>query len=270
MANAHRFDTEVVIVLDDDDPQHLNIAAIDPKCSWLPRIQRIDGPREDTLGAKYNRGYANAPRAKLYVPFVDTVAIVTPGWDERLYRAAKQFKDKIGAVNFGYQQNPTTLPQMIGLTPGFIKHQGYFMPPYFSFWWHDTWVNEISFLVRRTAYVDAKIGRLPEDKKTRGAREIAFWSACYYELRHERMEIARKIVAASDYPEWQKHTINLEMEYWSDVSNSREAGTTRNPYWIAEFQEKHSFDAEDNPRYQRVKAAMLEKIKALGPDKKAA
>lgn len=270
MKNAQRPDTEVIVVVDDDDPQNLNLKVIDPEYSWAPRIRVVSGHREDTLGAKYNRGYSKASWAKLYVPFVDTVGMITPGWDERLYKAAKQFKDKIGAVNFGYQQNPTTLPQMISLTPGFIKLQGYFMPPYFSFWWHDTWVNEISFLTRRVAYVDAKIGRLPDDKKTRGAREIGMWAQCYYELRHERMGIARKIIDASDYYPWQKDTIKMELEYWSDVVNSREAATTRNPAWVAEFMAKHSFDAPDDPRYKRVKDAMYEKIKALGPDVKAA
>lgn len=263
MRNAVRYDTEVVIVLDDDDPQQLDLKVIDADFFFWPRITVVTGPREDTLGAKYNRGYAQAPRAKLYVPFVDTVAIQTPGWDQKLYKAAKQFRDGIGSVYFGTQQNPMTLPQMVCLTRKFIELQGYFMPPYFSFWWHDTWTNEVSTLTRRVTYADIKLSKLPDDKKTRGARDIYFWATCYYELRHERYAAARKIINASDYPEWMKSSLNVDLEYWGMALNNREVDSTRNQKWCKQYELKHSFDSSDDARYRRVMAAMIDKFRVM-------
>jgi hypothetical protein len=263
LKNATRSDTEVVVILDNDDPVDFSVQSLDGDYWFWPRIKIVSGPRDDTLGGKYNRGFQSAPYSDLYVPFVDTVGIETRGWDERLHTAAKEFRDGIGAVFFGEQESPILLPQMVSITRRFIELQGFFLPPYFSFWWHDTWINEVALLTRRINYADIELTPLPADKKTRGAREITFWAQAYYELRHERAEIAERIIRASDFPKWQKRAILYEMPYWLRQYNEREAQTTRNPQWANAYESQASFDAPADERYNRVRRAMVERVPKL-------
>lgn len=254
LSGAIRDDTRIVVTLDEDDPQEIPDD---------PRIIVSIGAREDSLGAKYNRGYRSYPQAELYVLFFDTLEITTPGWDETLLTAARQFGDGIGAVYLGENQGPLALPQTLGLTSKFIEIQGYFLPEYFSFWWHDTWINEVAQLTGRVVLSDVKLGTHRPGKKTRGAREIVFWATCYYNLRHERYSIARRIIDASDYPGWQKQTLYENLEYWGDMLNSRESKTGRNPEWAQWYEEKFGFDAPEDERYSRVKRAMIEKMRNI-------
>lgn len=251
--NAVRDDTRIVVALDDDD------VGIAPQAD--ERVHFSVAPREDTLGAKYNRAFAVRPGADLYIPFVDAVGIVSYGWDQKLQSAVDKFPDGIGAVYFGEKRGLLDLPRMTGLTRKFIEIQGFFIPEFCPWaWWTDTWTNEVSYLAQRVVYADVQLEQTPPSKKTRGAREIKWWGDAYYGLRFERYAIARRIIAASSYDPWQKSTLMQNIEYWGDILNNREAQTTRNPQWAVQYERDHAFDAPADERYNRVKAAMVERL----------
>ncbi len=282
LGNAVRDDTRVMVAIDDDDPF--------PGGNGLwPDALRADytvAPRDLTLGEKYNRAFNAAlnnehllpgssarPGRKrkitavgrdgdLFVPFVDAVGITTPGWDQILVDAAAQFDDGIGAVYFGERRDPLSLPRMQGITRKFIEVQGFFMPEGFPFWWYDTHSNEVSWLSRRVIYADVQLEPTPPTKKTRGARDIKFWGDAYYALRGERYDIAARIVAASDYPAWQRAMIMQEIPYWGEILNNREAQTTRDVAWAAQYEQQIGFDAPADTRYNKAKALMVERLAA--------
>ncbi len=258
LERSTRRDTRIIIDIDDDDKGTLDDARIKDK-----RVIYSVGPRPATVGAKYNRAFDHAKKATIFVPFVDAVGITTQGWDDRLVEAADQFGDGIGAVYFGDRRDPLWLPRMQALTRKFVEIQGFFIPEFCPWaWWTDTWINEVSWLSRRVIYADVQLEPTPPTKKTRGARDIKFWGDAYYALRQERYEIAARIVAASDYPAWQRAMIMQEIPYWGEILNNREAQTTRDGAWAAQYEQQIGFDAPADTRYNKAKALMVERLAA--------
>src|SRR5216684_1153149 len=103
LPNMARDDTRIVVAIDDDDEATLKAI---PN---LPRDHRLITdvrPREDALGAKWNRGwlyhgpaevYSAAP-ATVYAIMTDYSVWITPHFDQKMLDAARLFPDGIGVV----------------------------------------------------------------------------------------------------------------------------------------------------------------------------
>ena len=84
----------------------------------------------------------------------DDIRIRTPKWDQTVINKIEEFDDKIAFVYGSDGHQPKTFG-----THGFIHRNwvnviGYFVPPYFSSDFNDTWLNEVSQKINRHFFVD--------------------------------------------------------------------------------------------------------------------
>lgn len=190
IANTVLPDTRVVVGSDDDD------------CSFTPksladtdRIIWSVAPREDALGAKYNR-CAKAYPADVYVMGVDDVAIATPGWDSILAEIAAEATDGIAFIYFGSEPHGEDLPSMIAVTKRVVEIAG-FCPPFFPFWWNNTWVDEIAQMCARVVRAPIET-RYPTEFPEPARRDVAYWARFFEATRVLRIEAAHRLMKATD------------------------------------------------------------------------
>lgn len=201
LANAVLPGTRIVIGSDDDDPLLDDIRAA---FAGDPRVIHSTAPREDSLGAKYNRIAAACP-ADIYVMGIDDVAIITPGWDRELTRVASLFTDGIGFVYFGREKSGESLPSMIATTARTIEVMGFFCPPYFQFWWNNTWLDQLARLTGRLLYAPIETEYPESYPPSRTDPTIAWWSNVFDQTQSLRLRQAEKLLDACFYDApWRK------------------------------------------------------------------
>jgi hypothetical protein len=182
-------DTRIVVGWDNDD----DAAQVPP--ALPPNVQHSFADREDALGAKYNR-IAAAYDADLYVMGVDDVAIATPGWDRILAEIAGEARDGIAFIYFGREPHGEDLPSMIAVTKRAVEIAG-FCPPYFPFWWNNTWVDEIAQMCGRVVRAPIET-RYPTVFPEPARRDVAYWARFFEATRPFREQAAGRLIAASD------------------------------------------------------------------------
>lgn len=254
LAKAECVDTRIVVALDSDDP-------------WDAAEQLPEGvvvsvaEREDSLGAKYNRCAAMHP-ASVYVLWSDDVKFVDKGWDTKLNQAEQSLPDSLGVIYFG--SLPNVFQPGIAVTHRFMDAMGFFCTPYFPYWWHDTWIDEIGNLSGRIVHSDIKVAILQDLKgKSRGVRDVEFWAKFFDETRHMRVEVAEKILAESVDYEWRKEQLKHQMPNVIKFLEHRNS-LLRDPLQAKRVEAHFSFDAPADERYLRIKAKAVEILSELG------
>jgi len=251
-ALSRRDDTRIVIALDDDDGATIAAAEVLKRHAGDKVVLSI-APREDTLGAKYNRAAA-AHAADLYVIGCDDTAVVTEGWDELLDAAWRRQADGIAAVYFGDLYNVFQAGQ--ALSHALVEEIGYFVPPHFPTWWHDRWINEIATLIDRVERAPVELKALGPIGATRGLRDVTWWATFYDVTRVLRREAAERIVRSANFaatPERRAALLEAMachcLQFYSDCAHFRDPATA------ARFEQTMGYDAPDDARYRRAKAA---------------
>lgn len=244
LAKAECHDTRIVVALDSDDP-------------WKAKEHLPDGvivsiaEREDSLGAKYNRCAAMHP-ATVYVLWSDDVKFDIQGWDTKLNEAEQTLPDSLGVIYFGSM--PNVFQAGIAVTHRFMDAMGFFCTPYFPFWWHDTWIDEIGNLSGRVIHSDVKMSILQDLKgKSRGVRDVEFWAKFFDETRPSRIKIAENILAESHDYDWRKDQIKHQMPNVIKFLEHRNS-MLRDPLQAKRIEAHYSFDAPADERYLRIKA----------------
>ena len=236
----------VIVALDDDDP---SLAEYSVRQCAITRY--LVGPREDTLGAKYNR-CTRASNADLYVLGADEMPFISPGWDVELERRAEAFSDGIGMVTVQHPyDNP--LPASIAITRKLVARMGHFMPPFFPFWWHDTWSDEIGRMIGRYVPSEARVEHHNLQGPSRGLRDVPFWATFFDATRILRVRMAQGIIAELAEPYARKLELVNAIPALCDQFRTRNA-KLRDPQFASQFE---GFDAPADERYHRVRDAAL-------------
>lgn len=207
--------TKLLVSVDDDDQPTLDVL------SRLPRDERIIPvirPREDALGAKWNRALLYP--ADVYMPMGDYTPVMTPGFD-RVILDANVFPDGIGAI-YSHMAN-LSFPSIWCVTHGLAERLGWMCPPYFPYWFVDHWVDDIAKLIDRISFADIQIS-VYEKPQTQEVREVAFWSTLFDSQRLIRRAQARAIIDDPLFlePEWRKDILRTHhplIEYKSQWVN---------------------------------------------------
>ena len=252
-AMSRRDDTRLVIALDDDDGETI-AAAEQLKAFAGEKIVLSVAPREDTLGAKYNRAW-RAHRADLYVIGCDDTAAITEGWDT-LLAGAECFADGIGAVYFGHM--PGVFQGGQAVTGALAEELGYLAAPYFPTWWHDTWLDEIVRMLDRVHLVPVALKAIGPVGRTRGLRDIAWWATFFDVMRDERRAQVEGILRSASFAassEWRAGLLKV-LPYHCANFAARTAHF-RDPATVARFEADMAYDAPDDARYLRAKDAAL-------------
>lgn len=202
LSNVRHAGTTMVVALDADDAKTIEAARACAKADG--RVLVDVQPREDTLGAKYNRPLARSLGASCYLVMVDYAPHVTPGFDQRILEAAGLFPDSIGVV-FNHLAN-ASFPGINAMTARWVELCGYLYPPLFPYWFIDHWLDDLARLTDRIAFADVQIDT-SQRPGTQELREPGWWGTFFDAGYLERRRIAERLIAALEEPEWRKHLL---------------------------------------------------------------
>lgn len=249
MKNSEVETTRIVVGLDTDDHDSLHLVEL---LKDQPKIQVSVCERENSLGEKYNRCAAMVP-ADVYVLWSDDVCFASKGWDTKIIEMACMYDDSIGAVYFG--EIPGVFQPGIAVTDEFVKHMGFLSPPFFPFWWQDTWIDEISAMTGRILRADISVACSQGlQKQSRGVLEIDFWAKVFDDTRPMRIKAANSIIDAGHDKLWRKIQLRQNIPQVASALAQRNS-ILRDPFHARRLEKHYSFDAPADERYYRLKAA---------------
>jgi len=138
---------ECIFYLDDDDGPSLY------KSFQITNCETVIGPRIN-LSEAWNRCYEKADGDILFHAGDDLI-FKTRGWDAMVRIQFRESKDKIYFVGGQDGLHP---PENNFITHGFLHRNwvetvGYFLPPYFSSDYNDTWLNDVADRIGRKIYI---------------------------------------------------------------------------------------------------------------------
>lgn len=235
--------TTISVALDSDDGSNPEPPSIKCELRWSV------AEREDSLGAKYNRAQLNG-QADWYILGADDNLFVTDGWDETIRKHASLYGTEPGLVYFGRLDG--TLPTQMAIPHSFVQYQGFLFPPYWPFWFHDTWIDEIGHLTSRILWAPVHIQEIGGRGKTRGLRDVIFWAEFFETLRPIREEIAQRI-SANHNPPWLQLEIEQKLEIYRKFFAAR-TYRLRDKDTAVSFERRMSVDAPISERYLRIKS----------------
>jgi hypothetical protein len=136
---------EVIAYVDSDD---------DSYDFSLPRLRYVRGPRI-VLSEMWNKCHEMAV-GPIFGHMGDDIVFRNQGWDTLVKDKFKEYPDKIVFVH-GDDMSNVHLDRFG--THGFLHQNwvdavGYFVPPYFSSDYNDTWLNEVANMIGRRVYID--------------------------------------------------------------------------------------------------------------------
>lgn len=140
-------DIELVVYIDEDDTSY------DGK--EFPSQVKIYSTQRTLLSKYWNLAYEKAT-GPIYMHCGDDIVMQTFGWDTKVKEAFNKYPDKIVLV-YGDDGDPNK-DKNFG-THSFLHQQwiealGYFVPPYFSSDFNDTWLNELADAIGRKVKID--------------------------------------------------------------------------------------------------------------------
>lgn len=193
-------------------------------------------PRPDSLGEKYNIMQAKYP-ADWNIMGVDDLALTTIAWDVNLERCGSLYdEDEAGTIMFGRNWQEKVLPAFQAVSQKWIELQGFFMAPYFPFWWHDTWNFEMAQFLGRNLKLGMEL-RYPsatQGEPPAARRDIQFWAIFFDMTRALRVEKAEEMMLKMKYPKWRSYELRTS---WDAMSQAMRANNTpcRDPLWINDY-----------------------------------
>lgn len=240
LMNVSLPDTKIVVLVDDDDPESIEALSENfPEGASSGVVVSVN-PRDDSVGAKFNRAIAIRP-AEVYLAQVDYTPHVVYGFDQRILEAAELFPDKIGVVynhmaNLSFpeinavthrmaammgdaehraiqelmapvQEHPARRPaenEAIAGLKNLTPHPQMY-PEHFPYWFIDHWLDDLAHLIDRIAFADVFTdSRMSQGRRTHELRDPTFWANFYDDLRPLRGYIARHLIGQMHETEWRK------------------------------------------------------------------
>ncbi len=243
--NIVRPDTVLMVCADDDDKDTIDALANSP---LIDRIKLSIAPREDSVGAKFNRALAEP--ADVYLAAVDHTAHVTKGFDHRILSAAGLFPDGIGVV-YNSLSN-VNFPWINAVTAKLAEKMGYIYPTHFPYWFIDHWLDDIARIIDRIAVVDVVTDSGNRHYSTQELRESYWWATWFDALYPERRRIAQSIIRSDDFhePAWRKQIL-LTHHPLIEFRSKCITGSLRKD--AAKLDVVYNLSLRDT-RYQRIKA----------------
>jgi glycosyltransferase involved in cell wall biosynthesis len=263
---------EVIVSVDEDDPA--TAQALDG-LSYPFRIIAAKAPRADAVTQTYNTQYAHSSGDIISI-CPDDVVFDAKGWDDITrdhFRSHLVGPSSIG-VAFPYDEqvgfNFATAPHMTRQTIEYHRQlAGFYMPPWFPFWFADTWWDEIGLLMSVHSQMPWGVST-PEGKGlTRGLRDLPFWADVYDATRGLRLTVVRKLIDAAF---WDRPGLRDTLLHTLDDRALLTLGLAaryRDPEIVATLMGQ-SEDAPEDDRYRRAKATAQALLDKIGPFPKAA
>ena len=155
------------------------------------------GPQTSELGKTLDTLWKVSPRtSEVYVTTVDDIRFATRGWDEVVRSAFSQYPD---GVLLGFPHDPGNSLAVTYPIFGWrwLETLNCLYIGYFPFWYDDRWAEEIARLAGRLKKLDMTFSPQGDEKgRTKRMRNLPFWARFMQLTLPERIESARKLIAA--------------------------------------------------------------------------
>lgn len=182
----------VVVGVDDDDGPTIELSQ-----SYRGNVPIVwsKTPRENTLMRVFNRLAETDHGCDILSAFADDFTMTTKNWDG-IFRYAVSLMPKgygtawaVDPVHHG-----STVCTAPVITRAFMEKMGFFMPPWFPFWFSDVWLEEMGAFIGCRMPLAAQVA-LPDGRgQTTGMREVAFWGKFFQDTRKVRVALADKLI----------------------------------------------------------------------------
>jgi hypothetical protein len=252
-ANIKRPDTEFYLSLDEDDTESIEVARSLAGGHVIPLV----GPREDSLGAKYNRVVG---KGDVYLAMVDYSPILTPGFDQMFLDAANLFADGMGGV-YSHLAN-LSFPALQACTHKLVEKMGYWYPEFFAYWFIDHWLDDILRMTDRIAFVPVVadfVSRRPDS--TLELRDLAFWAAWFDVSYKRRRKIAMDIIWDKEFiePHWRKLILEGRTALIEERSMMINAQCRQQATQVQQVRGEAGIDG----RYERILRRAVDEMKVM-------
>lgn len=177
---------EVLVGCDADDPDLPEYGSIqtDGRAKW--HIQSRFGTLADKVNSLAERAHGG-----LLFQFVNDMTIGDRLWVDEIMAAVDRHPEPAIFYSFvGQDEGKASLPI---LRREMVTDLGWFCPPWFPFWWSDSWMTELVRMSGRGVGIDLSIQHQDGAGGTQGLRDLAFWHHFFEATRPERVAYAAKL-----------------------------------------------------------------------------
>jgi hypothetical protein len=256
------------IAIDEDDAE--SIAFIDGLISGgMPfSLRKVVLPRQPTLSHVWNllwQAVDDGPG--FYLGFVDDYLMLTKGWDDAMRHLLGNPPAGlgIGQITDPSHDNPEMVT-IVAATAAWFNHLGYFMPPYFPFWFSDVWHDQIAVAAGLKFKLPLKVAsQIDKTDATMRMRDLGFWYKVFAFLAEERLKIAKSFSAIAygtdlSWYDEQSKVLRESNQGTLSWANACGASITQMENKLAS---KTPWSERDEAHYNAVKSAVID---YLGPE----
>ena len=178
---------EVLVAIDEDDPEW---ATMDEKYEASDGLVRyFVWPRPKTLGEKLNMLAAQAKGGITWFIANDYV-MLTHGWPQIMRDAVAALPNGIGVPFPKDSLHPDHASFPI-ISRKMIEAGGMFAPPWFPYWYVDTWWDEVGLLLGVRPEIAVEVSAPEGRGKPQGLKDVTFWATFFDRMRRYRVRDAR-------------------------------------------------------------------------------
>lgn len=180
---------EIVVGCDADDEALAEYERIPARHG----VRWVTSDRFDTLAAKVNN-LARLAEGDILFQFVNDMTVGDPLWFDEIEAAVDSHPEPAIFYSFvGDDEGKASLPI---LRRAMVDDLGWFCPPWFPFWWSDSWMTELVRMSGAGVGIDLAIQHQAGVGGTQGLRDLAFWHRFFEATRPERVAYAAKLRGA--------------------------------------------------------------------------
>lgn len=207
LVNIRHPETVFWVAADEDDADTIKAAS-----AFGYPVRVSIRPREDSIGAKWNRVLEDEPGADVYLPMCDDAPHITPGFDVKILASAAKFPDGICVV-FNHLENASftgiqAVTRKLTAMLGWERDPGpQIYPTTFPYWFVDHWLDDVARIVNRIGFADVWLDSV--QPPTQEMRQPEMWATLFDMQRLVRRRIAHAIIddpSNIDEP-WRKETL---------------------------------------------------------------
>lgn len=171
---------EILVQIDDDDE-----AWFGAEPAGHPQLRILYKPRPITLGEKLNE-LANEANGDILFFFANDVVMESEGWPQVMRAAVNRLPNGYGVCYAKDDLHPGHASYWL-MTRRMRDAVGFFAPPWFPYWFADTWWDEIGIMMQEHHQINVEVGSPDGRGKTHGMVDLPFWANLFLEMRPLRM-----------------------------------------------------------------------------------
>ena len=251
---------EILVAIDDDDEAWADSDVL----LIAPNLRVFRWPRPITLGEKLNALFAEARGSLIWFLSNDTI-VTTPGWPGRFRAASARLPNGIGVMSPRDALHPGHA-SYFALTRRMVDSVGFFAPPWFPYWWLDSWWSDIGFMAGQLHEVDIEV-RHPDGRgRCHGIADVTWWAEFYRETHALRYRDANNLAGIAHGRDTAAHKEVLQQLPMRGLECLRRVAHQSPPEFAREWEARA--DSPPGPRYAEAKAnaqALLDDIRKHAP-----